>query len=123
MPCYSLILYVGSTPLPSVQFFPSPLINLSINTFNVSMKCLPNDTRFQYSYTWEKQDEELPLTSQGVNSSQLTIINLRTEDEGLYHCTISNFTGKISSDYNMLTVKGNLYDMYVFMYDFKCFSN
>ena len=70
------------------------------------MKCVPNDTRFQYSCTWEKQDEELPLTSQGVNSSWLTIINLRTEDEGLYRCTISNFTGKITSKYNMLTVKG-----------------
>ena len=99
-------MYIGSPPLPSVQFCPSPLINLSINTFNVSMKCVPNDTRFQYSYTWEKQDEKLPLTSQGTNSSWLTIINLRTEDKGLYRCTISNFTGKITSKYNMLTVKG-----------------
>ena len=72
------------------------------------MKCIPHDARFQYSYTWEKLDGKFPLRAQGMNSSLLTIINLRTEDEGLYRCTISNFTGKISSNYSMLTVTGNL---------------
>ena len=105
-------LYVGITPLPVVNIFPSLLVNLNINTFNVSMKCTPHDTRFQYSYTWEKQNENFPLRAQGINSSVLTIINLRAEDEGLYRCRISNFTGQISSNYKMLTVKGELYDSF-----------
>ena len=76
------------------------------------MKCIPHDTRFHYSYAWEKQDEKFPIRAQGINSSVLTIIDLRAEDEGLYRCRISNFTGQISSNYKMLTVKGELYDSF-----------
>ena len=109
---------IGRTPLPVMQIFPSPLINLSINTFNLSMKCIPHDARFQYSYTWEKLDGKFPLRAQGINSSLLTIINLRTEDKGMYRCIIRNFTGKISSNYSMLTVNGELYDMCILRENF-----
>ena len=74
------------------------------------MKCVSRDTKFQYSYTWEKQNEPLPLRlrAQGVFSSLLTITNLRTEDAGMYCCKISNFTKILASNFRMLTVRGDL---------------
>ena len=103
-------LYLGNTPLPIVKMFPSSTVSLSIDTFNVSMRCIPGDRRFKYSYTWEKQNDILPLRANGINSRHLTIYNVRTEDAGMYRCKLSNFTGKIASDYSMLIVKGNSYD-------------
>ena len=113
-----LIFYVGRNPLPFVHILPSPLINLSSNTFNVTMKCIPHDTRLQYSYTWEKQNEKLPSRAHGINSSLLTIINLRTEDTGMYRCIISNLTEKVASNFSMLTVKGDY--MIALMYSYVC---
>ena len=74
------------------------------------MKCVSHDTRFQYSYTWEKQNEKLPLRAQGINSSQLTITNLTTEDAGMYRCKMSNFTKMLASNFRMLTVRGDVHD-------------
>ena len=95
--------YIGKVSQPRVV---SPsLVNLSINTFNLSMKCMPDDERLQY--TWEKQDDVLPR-AQGINSSHLTLINLTVEDAGKYRCILHNCTGSITSEYVMLTIKGDV---------------
>lgn len=93
-----------------MHVFPSSSINLDISTFELSMKCIPHDNIFQYSYKWEKQNAILPSRAHGINSSLLTITNLRTEDAGMYRCKLSNFTGTIASNFSMLTVKGDLHD-------------
>ena len=84
---------------------PSSSINLTINKFNLSIYCYPEESG--YDYEWERQNGELPSRVQGTNSSLLVIYNLRAEDAGEYRCTLSNSTGRISSMYMMLTVEGN----------------
>ena len=100
IPCECL----GNIPLPLLVMFPSSSINLAVNNFNLSMKCIPEDSGFYYK--WEKQNGTLPSRAQGIYSSHLVIFNLRAEDAGKYQCIYSNTTGKISSMYRMLTVKG-----------------
>ena len=88
-----------------------PLVLLNVSNFNLSMKCIPDSVDHQYE--WRKRYEVLPTRAQGVFSSQMTIGNLVPEDSGNYQCIISNSTGKIASDYSILTVEGkcNLLNM------------
>ena len=71
------------------------------------MRCIPHDKRFVYQYTWEKQNDTLPVRAKGINLSSLTITDVQTEDTGMYRCKLSNFTGRIASKYKRLIVKGN----------------
>ena len=68
------------------------------------MKCVP-DTK-GVKYTWEKRYSSLPSRAQGVNTSNMIIVNLKPEDSGEYRCIISNSTGKIFSKYESLSVEG-----------------
>ena len=68
------------------------------------MKCIPEDNNF--NYTWEKRIGNLSLQTTGVNSSCLTIFNLRPEDSGDYRCIMSKSTGRCASDYTELSVYG-----------------
>jgi len=69
------------------------------------MKCIP-DTE-GVNYTWEKRYSTLPSRAQGVNTSNMIIVNLKPEDSGEYRCIISNSTGRIFSDYELLSATGN----------------
>ena len=80
------------------------LVNLTVNDYNLTMKCLPNKNKFNYK--WIKKNDVLPLRAQGVNTSQLTIVNLTPEDSGDYQCVMSNSTGTISSNFSTVNVKG-----------------
>ena len=91
--------------IPSLPIIFDPLINLTINNYNFSMKCGTGSGKF--NYTWEKKSGKIPLRAKGVDSSHLTIFNLRPEDTGEYRCTISNSTGRITSYYTKLIVTGN----------------
>ena len=82
-----------------------PLVNLRINNYNLTMKCLPNKNNFNYK--WIKKDGVLPSRAQGVNTSQMTIVNLIPQDSGEYQCVMSNSTGTISSNFTTLHVQGN----------------
>ena len=82
---------------------PGQSIQLTVNDFILSMKCIPYDSGFDFK--WEKKNENISR-AQGINSRQLTITNLRPEDSGEYRCTVSNSTGVTISDYSLLTVKG-----------------
>ena len=68
------------------------------------MKCLPNKNNFNYK--WIKKNDVLPLRAQGVNTSQLTIVNLTPEDSGDYQCVMTNSTGTISSNFSTVKVTG-----------------
>ena len=80
-------------------------VNLTVNNFNLTMKCIPDHNHLQYTYTWIKKNK-LPSRAQGINSSWLTIVNLKPEDSGDYQCVVSNKTGKISSKFSTLNILG-----------------
>jgi len=78
----------------------------------VSMQCVSDGG--MHSYVWERKDDELPKNSQGAQSSNLTFINLRSQDSGEYRCILFNSTGRIASNYTLLTVKGHYINKYFF---------
>ena len=81
-----------------------PVVNLTVNNYNLTMKCLPNNSNFDYA--WLRKKNDLPSRAQGVNTSQLTIVNLKPEDSGDYQCVMSNSTGTISSNFSTISVRG-----------------
>ena len=80
------------------------VVNLTMNNHNLTMKCLSNMSNLDYK--WIKKNDVLPSRAQGVNTSQLTIINLKPEDSGDYQCVRSNSTGTISSNYSTVNITG-----------------
>ena len=81
-----------------------PVVNLSVNNYNLTMKCLSNNNNFNYK--WIKKNDVLPSRAQGVNSPQLTIVNLKPKDSGDYQCVMSNNTGTISSNFSTVSIRG-----------------
>ena len=90
-------------PLPPVVMT-IHAVNLTINNYNLTMKCLPHKNYFNYK--WIRKNKILPSRVQGVNTSQLTIVNLKPEDSGDYQCVMSNSTGTISSNYSTVSITG-----------------
>jgi len=88
-----------------VVIIPTPHISLTTNNYNLTISCLPKKNNLQYS--WEKQNSILSSRVHDVHSSDLTIANLKPKDSGEYRCTVSNFTGRITSDHVKLVVEGN----------------
>ena len=81
-----------------------PVVNLTVNNYILTMKCSTNMDNFNYK--WIKKNEVLPSRAQGVNTSQLTIVNLKPEDSGDYQCVMINNTGIISSSFSTVDVIG-----------------
>ena len=88
-----------------------PVPNLTMNDYNLTMKCLPSMSNFNYK--WIKKDNVLPTRAQEVNTSQLTITNLRPEDSGDYQCVMSNSTGTISSEFFTISIRGKTESSYI----------
>ena len=82
----------------------SPIVNLIVNNYNLTMKCLSNMNNF--TYKWIKKNDVLPSRARGVNSSQLIIVNLKPEDSGDYQCVMSNNTDTISSNFYTVNIRG-----------------
>ena len=100
--CVHVCIYIDPPSLPIVMI--DPVVNLTVNNYNLTIKCLPNKDNFNYK--WIKKNDVLPSRAQGVNSSQLTIINLKPEDSGDYQCVMSNSTGTISSNFSTIKITG-----------------
>ena len=83
----------------------TPVVNLIVNNYILTIKCLPSDNNFDYK--WIKKNDVLPSRAQGTNTSHLTIVDLKPEDSGDYQCIMSNNTGKVSSDFSAVKVEGN----------------
>ena len=81
-----------------------PKVNLTVNNYNLTMKCLRNNNNFNYK--WIKKNKAFPSRAKGVNTSQLIIVNLRPEDSGDYQCVMSNSTGTISSNFSTVSITG-----------------
>ena len=82
----------------------NPVINLTINNYNITMKCLTSMRNLNYK--WIKRNDVLPSRAQGVNTPQLTIVNLKPEDSGDYQCVVSNSTGTMSSNFSTANITG-----------------
>ena len=95
-------MYLGP-PSPLV-IMTDPVVNLTVNDYNLTMKCLPSDSNFNYK--WIKKNDVLPSRAQGANTSHLTIVNLTPEDSGDYQCVMSNNTGIVRSNFAAVKVKG-----------------
>ena len=102
------IICVGIPLKPVVTIQPGQLINLTANNLNLSMQCGNYMNNKDFSYHWEKKNDMVYLRAQKVNSYQLIITNLTVEDSGEYRCAISNSTGKIFSNYSVITIKGSV---------------
>ena len=91
-------------PPPPPVVLSDPVVNLTVNNYNLTMKCLPDKSNFNYK--WIKKNDVLLLRAQGVNTSQLTIVNLTPEDSGDYQCVMSNSTGTINSNFFKVNIRG-----------------
>ena len=98
---YTCMHVLGSLSAPVVVSV--PVVNLTMNNYNLTIKCLPNQNN--YNYNWMRKNDVLPLRAKGTNTSELTIVNLRPEDSGDYQCTISNGIVTISSNFSAIKIK------------------
>ena len=98
---YTCMHVLGSLSAPVVVSV--PVVSLTINNYNLTLKCLPNQKN--YNYNWMRKNDVLPLRAKGTNTSELTIVNLRPEDSGDYRCTISNGIVTISSNFSAIKIK------------------
>ena len=80
------------------------VVNLTMNNHNLTMKCVSNMSNLINK--WIKRNGVLPSRAQGINTFQLTIVNLKPEDSGDYQCIMSNSTGTISSDFLTINITG-----------------
>ena len=95
-------IHVDPPPPPVVMT--NTVVTLTVNNYNLIIKCLPNNNNFNYK--WIKKNDVLPSRARGVNSPQLTIVNLKPEDSGDYRCVMSNSTGSISSKFSTVNIRG-----------------
>ena len=80
------------------------IIRLKDNFTTVSFTCQADGAT---SYYWERQHGSIPSSAIGVNTSNLTLINLRLEDAGNYRCIGINGSGSTESEYATLTLEGS----------------
>ena len=117
-------MYLDPPLQPVVVMMPS-VVNLTINNYNLTMKCLPNKNNFNYK--WIKKNDVIPSRVLGVNTSQMTIVNLIIKDSGEYQCVMSNRTGTISSNFSALNVRGetdNEVDLWLLLiFIFRVYTN
>ena len=73
------------------------------NFTNVSLTCEADGAS---SYKWERQHGSIPSSAIGVNTSNLTIVNLQLKDAGYYRCVAINGSGSTESEYAKLTLTG-----------------
>ena len=97
-------LYFTVVNLPVIINDPkSTSLNLKSNFTNVSFTCEADGAS---SYYWERQHGSIPPGASGVNTSNLTIVNLKLKDSGYYRCVAVNGSGSTKSQYAKLTLEG-----------------
>ena len=90
---------------PQITTHPlNKLIEVNNDSTNVQFTCMAEGAS---SYNWERKDDDIPTDALGINSSTLSLTTLKPPDEGQYRCVAVNQHGSTSSNYAVLTVKGN----------------
>ena len=85
-------------------------VKLNDNFTNVSLTC---EAVGASAYSWQRQHSTIPSNAIGINTSILTLINLRPEDAGNYRCVAVNNSGSTESDYATLRLRGT--NAYVYL--------
>jgi len=78
-------------------------ITLQNDTTSVSLTCEADGAT---SYTWQRQNGNIPSGATGVNTDMLTLNNLQLEDVGNYRCVATNEGGSAQSNYASLFITG-----------------
>ena len=79
-------------------------------------------------YLWEKYDSYsdswISVSSRAVNdtSSTLNFKMITEEDQGIYHCIITNYDGSVTSDNVTITVFGKLFQEICKKHYRKCYT-
>ena len=98
-----LLMYIGG--LPVIQDPPkNRTLTVVFGNETVSFNCTADGEGL--SYTWHRQDLELPYSATGNTTNILVISGVREGDSGNYQCIVSNRFGTVSSDYASLNVTG-----------------
>ena len=58
------------------------------------------------SYYWQRQHGNIPSRAIGINTNNLTLINIQLKDTGSYRCIGINESGSTASEYATLTFEG-----------------
>ena len=76
-------------------------------SMNLTLTCIANGASYYY---WERENGDIPFDTIGVNTSNLTFIDVQPEDSGNYRCVVTNDCDVTSySDYSTVTViEGNI---------------
>ena len=102
-------MYVGG--LPVIQEPPkNQTLAIVLGNETISFNCTADGEGL--SYTWHRQDLELPYSATGNTTSILVISGVRVGDSGNYQCIVSNRFGVVTSDYALLNVTGKEYFSY-----------
>jgi len=102
--CILLLLNITASPLQPIVETHTSIIKLGINNYSMSLDCAPKKNGF--NYIWEKRNDSIPPTAQGIYSANLRIYNVTPKDAGDYRCVMNNYTGAIASNYKSISIKG-----------------
>ena len=98
-----MILILGG--LPVIQDPPkSQKVAVVFGNETVSFHCIADGD--ELSFSWKRQDLQLPYSTTGNTTNTLVISGAREKDSGNYRCIVSNRFGTVSSDYASLNVAG-----------------
>ena len=96
--------FISAVNLPVITKNPmNTSLSLKSNFTSVSLTCEADRAS---SYYWRRQDGSIPSSATGVNTNNLTIINLQLKDAGYYQCVATNGSGSTESEYAKLTLTG-----------------
>ena len=99
---YFIYCTVGNMPVLTKNPV-STFLRLESNFTNISLTCEADGVT---SYYWQRQNESIPSGATGMNTSILTLINLKLKDAGSYQCVATNGSGSTESKYAKVTLKG-----------------
>jgi len=99
---YSVLFHIELTPSISLSSMNEEIV-LSTNNYNLSLTCEANGAT---SYHWERQSGSIPSGAIGVNTANLTIINLQPEGAGNYRCVATSEAPCMQSNYTSVKFNG-----------------
>ena len=98
------VVFVVTPPVITVHPMDS-IIQLYSNFTDHALTCEADGAS---SYNWERQNGTIPSDFTGMNTTNLTLINLQPEDAGNYRCVATNASGSSESNYAHLTINGTV---------------
>jgi len=94
--------------------YPKFLMQPSSSSVNVTQSAVfeCSATGYNVEYQWRIGSGSFPSKVTGINTNTLVIPYVRSSDDNIYTCTISNDGGSVTSNPVKLTVTG-MYDYYL----------